>query len=279
MRVFGRIVILAAFLGGVPVVAGAQQTDFTFRRVGLPAPGSQNRITVQVAPQPPSAPSGPPAAGQGGTSRGAASPAVAPVPQVNGVEWFWEAVSPKLEDSRPGRLNEALLELGRAPEGKAVNGPRLQGLQDIAKTHGIEILKATVGTQVSPALVIAVIAVESAGQSDAVSRAGAQGLMQLMPDTASRFGVTDSLNAADNIKGGVAYLDWLMTQFDRDPILVLAGYNAGEGSIRDNDGVPNFPETRAYVPKVLAAWQVAKGLCQTPPDLMTDGCVFAAHGG
>jgi soluble lytic murein transglycosylase-like protein len=122
-----------------------------------------------------------------------------------------------------------------------------------------------------------VIAVESAGQPDAVSGAGAQGLMQLMPDTAARFGVTDSLDAVQNIKGGVAYLDWLMGNFDGDPILVLAGYNAGEGSVRDNAGVPPFAETRAYVPKVLAAWSVARGLCQTPPELMTDGCVFAVN--
>jgi len=102
--------------------------------------------------------------------------------------------------------------------------------------------------------------------------------MQLMSATAARFGVTDSMNPADNIKGGVAYLAWLMKHFDNDPILVLAGYNAGEGSVRDNAGVPPYAETRAYVPKVLAAWKVARGLCLTPPDLMTDGCVFHNNG-
>lgn len=128
----------------------------------------------------------------------------------------------------------------------------------------------------SPALVLAVIAVESAGKVDAVSGAGAQGLMQLMPATAERFGVEDSLIPAENILGGVKYLNWLMDEFDRDPILVLAGYNAGEGSVRTYEGVPPFEETRDYVPKVLAAFQVARGLCQTPPELITDGCVFAA---
>ena len=120
------------------------------------------------------------------------------------------------------------------------------------------------------------ITVESAGKSDAVSAAGAKGLMQLMPDTAVRFGVNNSLEPTQNITGGVKYLDWLMQEFDRDPILVLAGYNAGEGSVRKHQGVPPFAETRDYVPKVLAAFQVAKGLCQTPPELITDGCVFAA---
>ena len=157
-----------------------------------------------------------------------------------------------------------------------VASPRLQHMQDIARRNGIDILRSTVGTHVSPALVLAVITVESNGRADAQSHAGAQGLMQLMPDTALRFGVTDSMMPGQNIAGGVKYLDWLMQEFDRDPILVLAGYNAGEGSVHRHGGVPPFAETRDYVPKVLAAFQVAKGLCQTPPELISDGCVFAA---
>ena len=150
----------------------------------------------------------------------------------------------------------------------------MQNLQDIAATHGTSILLATIGTQVSPALVLAVIGIESAGRADAVSSAGAQGLMQLIPATATRFGVTDSTDPAQNIKGGVAYLNWLMTEFDRDPLMVLAAYNAGEGAVRANAGIPPYAETRDYVPKVLAAWQVAQGLCLTPPELVTDPCVF-----
>lgn len=126
----------------------------------------------------------------------------------------------------------------------------------------------------SPALVLAVMAVESAGQPDAESIAGAQGLMQLIPATAERFGVNDSFDPSQNIAGGVAYLDWLMDEFDRDPVLVLAAYNAGEGAIRSADGVPEFAETRRYVPKVLATWQLARLLCLTPPELIWDGCVF-----
>jgi len=127
---------------------------------------------------------------------------------------------------------------------------------------------------VSPALALAVIAVESGGRADAVSHAGAEGLMQLMPAAAERFGVTDRKNAKESIQGGVKYLDRLMQDFDGDPVMVLAGYNAGENAVRKHGGVPPFAETRDYVPKVLAAFAVARGLCLTPPMLISDACAF-----
>ncbi len=252
------------------------QPDFTFNRVGVPSGSAGARITVQIDPDAPRL--GPVYADP---EPEAALPVVgaAPVaPSGAGTEWFWADVSPSLFDASPARLPLAISQINNAPAGQGVGSPRLQSLQDIAAAHGLHILRETVGTDVSPALVLAVIAVESAGRVDAVSSAGAEGLMQLMPATASRFGVTDSMNPADNIKGGVAYLGWLLDHFGNDPLLTLAGYNAGEGNVRRHDGVPPFAETRAYVPKVLAAWQVAKGLCQTPPELITDGCVFNVSG-
>jgi soluble lytic murein transglycosylase-like protein len=98
--------------------------------------------------------------------------------------------------------------------------------------------------------------------------------MQLIPATAERFGVKDSTDPVQNIEGGVAYLDWLLKKFDYDPVLALAAYNAGEGAVIANEGVPPYAETRDYVPKVLAAWQVAQGLCVSPPLLVTDPCIF-----
>ena len=98
--------------------------------------------------------------------------------------------------------------------------------------------------------------------------------MQLMPDTAARFGVTDRLSRFQNIKGGVAYLDWLLGEFGGDAMLALAGYNAGEGAVRRHGGIPPYAETRDYVPKVLAAYEVARGLCQTQPVLITDACAL-----
>lgn len=280
----------SAALGGVGALtaaAPAAAQDSGIRRVGVPAPGSTNRITVQINPLSPPRPSAalppaaPPRAGQAASSAGAAPRSGSAVPGAGvgggtgGADWFWAGVSPRLADSRPGRLGEALAALGRAPSGQGFSAPRLQALQEIARQHGTDILRATVGTRVSPALVLAVIAVESAGNPAAVSRAGAGGLMQLMPATAERFGVRDRFAAGENIRGGVAYLDWLLGHFGGDPILALAAYNAGEGAVRSNGGVPPYAETRAYVPKVLTAWTVARGLCRTPPELLSDGCVFA----
>ena len=236
--------------------------QFEAKRIKAPRAGQKPRIDVQIDP------AAEPAAVQ------AAAPASAPASSAEGrYAWFWDRVSPDISGSGPGRLASAMGAL--AAESSLVAAPRMQQMQDIAQANGIDILRSTIGTQVSPALVLAVISVESAGNPAAVSKAGAQGLMQLMPDTAQRFGVSDSLAAPENIAGGVKYLDWLMQEFDRDPILVLAGYNAGEGSVRKHAGVPPFAETRDYVPKVLAAFQVARGLCKTPPELISDGCVFS----
>jgi soluble lytic murein transglycosylase-like protein len=201
---------------------------------------------------------------------GPLSPAPAPT---SSYAWYWDHVPTGIGDVA-GRFDLALLALAMGPDGAAVRAPRLQHLQEVADQYGTEILKATIGTDVSPALVLAVIGIESAGVSDAVSHAGAVGLMQLIPATADRFGVGDSTDPVQNIKGGVAYLDWLLDEFDNDPVMVLAAYNAGEGAVRENEGVPPYAETRDYVPKVLAAWQVAQALCVSAPLLVTDPCVF-----
>ncbi|OWU86426.1 lytic murein transglycosylase [Oceanicola sp. 22II-s10i] len=249
-----------------PATAGG---DFTFKRIGVPKDGAGKRITVQIKPgdalPPPK--KKPMAEEPGATPPAAASP--------GRLAWFWETVSPELTAAGPGRLEPALRRIGAPPAGQGVPTPRLGQLMDIARAHQSEILLRTAGTRVSPALVLAVIAVESAGRVDAVSGAGAEGLMQLMPATAARFGVDDSKNAAQNIKGGVAFLDLLMAKFGGDPILVLAGYNAGENSIGKHNGVPPYAETRDYVPKVLAAFEVARSLCRTRPELISDGCVFS----
>lgn len=118
---------------------------------------------------------------------------------------------------------------------------------ELAKEHSLE-----------PALIKAVMHVESAFNPRAVSSAGARGLMQLMPATARRFGVRDSFHAIENINGGVKYLRWLFERFDGNLRNVLAGYNAGEGAVDQYHGVPPYRETIDYVRKVLSLHQLYK---------------------
>lgn len=269
---------LTACLAVTPVIAEVErlQPDFTFKRTTVPSGLSGSRITVQIDPTAPRLDPvyADPPPELATVTRGDAMGR----PPVSSLAWFWTTVPASLQDQGPARVQLAIAQVNNPPDGRRVPAPRLQTLQDIASKHGLSILRETVGTQVSPALVLAVIAIESAGRPDAVSSAGATGLMQLMPATAERFGVTDSTVPADNIKGGVAYLDWLLGHFGNDAVLALAGYNAGEGNVRRYEGVPPFAETRDYVPKVLAAWHVAKGLCRTPPELISDPCVFNVNG-
>lgn len=107
---------------------------------------------------------------------------------------------------------------------------------------------------VDAALLSAVVEVESAGNPRAVSRAGAQGLAQLMPATARELGVQDPLDPAQNLDGAAKYLRQLLGQFKGDISKALAAYNAGAGNVQKYGGIPPFAETQAYVPAVLTAY-------------------------
>ncbi len=108
-----------------------------------------------------------------------------------------------------------------------------------ARLHGVD-----------EAIVRAIIHAESAFNPNALSRVGAQGLMQLMPATARRFGVSNSFDATQNIGGGVKYLAWLLKRFNGNLTLAAAGYNAGEGAVDKYKGVPPYSETQRYVQRV-----------------------------
>lgn len=117
------------------------------------------------------------------------------------------------------------------------------------------ILKAATKHQVDPKLLHAVIQAESAYNAGAVSSAGAVGLMQLMPDTARRYGVLDRRDAEQNIDGGTRYLKDLLSMFNSNLQLAVAGYNAGEGAVmKYNYTIPPYPETRNYVQQVLSLY-------------------------
>lgn len=103
---------------------------------------------------------------------------------------------------------------------------------------------------VEEAVIRAIMHAESAYNPNALSRVGAQGLMQLMPATARRFGVVNAFDPTQNIRGGVEYLSWLLKRFNGDLTLAAAGYNAGEGAVDRYRGVPPYGETRRYVERV-----------------------------
>jgi soluble lytic murein transglycosylase-like protein len=119
-------------------------------------------------------------------------------------------------------------------------------VDSIARQHDLE-----------PSLVDSVIRVESNYNTNAVSPAGAMGLMQLIPSTARRFGVNDTFHPQQNIEGGVRYLKYLMELYHGDERLALAAYNAGEGAVAKYKGIPPYPETQNYV------YQVGKRLGQS----------------
>jgi soluble lytic murein transglycosylase-like protein len=110
---------------------------------------------------------------------------------------------------------------------------------------------------VEPNLLRAVIVVESGFNSRAVSKRGAVGLMQLMPATASQYGVFNRFDARQNVHGGARYLKFLIDRFGHDVRLALAAYNAGEEAVQRNGGqIPPFSETMAYVPRVLKIYKM-----------------------
>jgi len=111
---------------------------------------------------------------------------------------------------------------------------------------------------VDPALVVAVIAAESGFDPRATSRAGAAGLMQLMPATAAELGVTDRFDPVQNVRGGATYLRFLLERFGGDVSRALAAYNAGPGAVASRGAAP-FPETARYVARVLANYRALLG--------------------
>ena len=119
--------------------------------------------------------------------------------------------------------------------------------------YGPLISEAATRYGVDPALVAGVIESESGFNARATSGAGAKGLMQLMDGTARGLGVTDSYDPVQNINGGARLLRQLLDKYNGDPRLALAAYNAGGGAVDRYGGIPPYPETQRYVPRVLAA--------------------------
>lgn len=137
--------------------------------------------------------------------------------------------------------------------GETVSAPSTwKGLRERKKRYAPMIQQVANKHQLRPELVDAVVRAESAYRSDAVSKKGAMGLMQLMPATAKRFGVNDAYDPKQNLTGGSRYLKKLLKLFNYDLRLALAAYNAGENAvIKYGHQIPPYPETQNYVKKVL----------------------------
>lgn len=164
----------------------------------------------------------------------------------HGVEHFTNTP----DHARFQRLSSLMEEHGRD------NRAGAEALKGNVAAFAPHIEQAAVEAGIDAALVHAVITAESGYNPVAVSRAGAQGLMQLMPQTAQRYAVRNAFDPRQNIAGGTRYLRDLLDLFDNDVALAVAAYNAGENAVlRHGRRIPPYRETQAYVPKVLALYR------------------------
>jgi SLT domain-containing protein len=183
------------------------------------------------------------------------------------------AVSVVRTDPRTGRLVRTVVRA--QPVEPATPGPAISATVDqIAQQN-----------EVPAQLIHSVIQVESNYDANAVSPKGALGLMQLIPSTARRFGVSNAFDPADNIQGGVRYLKYLMQLYQGDEALALAAYNAGEAAVARYAGIPPYPETRNYVAAVerrrqnLASEELAQNGRPAPPWFCGDPLLYGGARG
>lgn len=128
---------------------------------------------------------------------------------------------------------------------------RLRGLSKDKREIAEMVVELANHYQISPGFALAIAVTESALNPGAVSPKNAMGVMQLIPDTAARFNVINAFDPRENIKGGLAYLRWLLAYFEGDLVLAAAAYNAGEGAVNRYRGIPPYKETQAYVERVM----------------------------
>lgn len=150
-------------------------------------------------------------------------------------------VARKIPTERPAQKEAPPTQVAKNDfEVRDLNGNDIKGLvKRLAPDYNLD-----------PELVLALVSVESNFNPKARSPKNAQGLMQLIPATAERFGVRNVWDPLDNLRGGMAYLRWLLDHFEGDVELALAGYNAGEGAVHDYGGIPPYPETQGYVKRI-----------------------------
>ncbi len=170
-----------------------------------------------------------------------------PAPPPVSAPRFATALAGAMRAGRPG--------YGLEPGGPDAPGSGLPAPAPVAPADIDALVQQNAATwQVDPALIKAVIANESAFNANATSKTGAQGLMQLMPETAASLGVRDAYDPVQNVAGGTRYLRGLLDRFGGNKQLAVAAYNAGPGAVEKYAGVPPYAETRNYVQNVLASF-------------------------
>lgn len=147
-----------------------------------------------------------------------------------------------------------------------------------AKSTGQIVREASVKHGVDSDFILSVIKQESAGNPHAVSPAGARGLMQLMPGTASQLGVNDSFSPEQNVHGGARYLRELLERYDGDAVKALAAYNAGPGAVDRYNGVPPYRETRQYIQRVIRDYNKSKQNTEKTPSAERAKKMTASNG-
>ncbi len=171
--------------------------------------------------------------------------------ETDGTVWFTN-VAPSSQDSTKYKLIEVK---GRVTATKSCHGMTKNKLAKRAATYQTLIDQYSKEYSVDAKLVKAVVRNESCFDRTAVSTAGAEGLMQLMPATAKSLDVYDSFQAAENLRGGTRYLSELIARYHNNLSLALAAYNAGPGAVDKYDGIPPYPETQTYVKRVMKSYR------------------------
>lgn len=171
--------------------------------------------------------------------------------EVDGTVWYTN-VAPSSQDNARFALVSVK---GRATATVSCRGMTTKKLNHRSVSYDSTIRKYSREFKVDSKLVKAVVRNESCFDKMAVSAAGAQGLMQLMPPTARSLGVYDAFNAEQNLRGGIRYLSELITLYDNNLAKALAAYNAGPGTVNKYDGVPPYKETQRYIEKVMSSYR------------------------